>query len=185
MKNAICILALLYSSAVFAQHCPWDCAGMIMIQSPVSKDNFYKFSVVLVDSDKKEITDTIFGTGKGTWDDCRFVSYEDFTAMRKKKIRIHSWYAYDTVYAFSAGNFIVKFNYCKYQDKKLYIRFVDRYTRGLTFHYIEVPLNRRLHLHNYNNELQQRKTQRLKELTQPLVMKISCEDLGLRPADCK
>jgi len=188
-RNILFILAFIISSTAVAQHCPWDCAGMIIIQSPLSSERFYQAGLALVDTIENErediVVDTIFGTGKKTYDECIFLSYEDFTKRRSKKTAIHNCYGHDTMYHFTKGSYIVKFNYCKYQGKKLYIRYYDRYTRGLRFHYIEVPENKRIHLHNYAFELQERRTAELKKKTQPFVMKISCNDLGLRPDDCR
>jgi hypothetical protein len=162
---------------------------MIIVQTPLSKEQFYQAGLALVDrlnnEREKIVVDTIFGTGRETYDECNFLSYEDFTKLRSEKTAIHHWYGFDTIYHFAKGNYIVKYNYCKYKGKKLYIRYYDRYTRGMKFHYIEVPESNRIHLHDYNNELRERKTVELKKMTQPFVMKISCDDLGLRPGDCK
>ncbi len=140
---------------------------------------------MLVDENKKEIIDTVYGTGLDTHDNCEFLSYEDFTAQRTKKIALHHWYAYDTFYHFTAGRYLVKYNYCKYREKKLYMRFEGPHTRGVTYRYIEIPANNRMHLHNYNNALRERKTKELQKLTQPFVLKVSCEDWKLRTGECK
>ena len=185
MKSVCLIFAFILVSPAFAQHCPWDCSSMVVIQTTVSKDNFYKFGAVLVDEEQKEVVDNLFGTGEDIYDNFKFLSYYDFTAFRKKKISVHHWCAYDTVYRFARGYYIVKFNYCKYKDKKLYIRFVHRYTRGLTFHYIEVPPRKRLHLHNYNDALRNGASKQLKKQIQPLIVNVSCDAWRLRPRDCK
>ena len=75
---------------------------------------------------------------------------------------MHYWYAYDTLYGFAKGNYIVKYNYCKYRDKKLYLRYRDVHTRNLVYHYIEISASQRIHLHNYNNLLRDEKTEVLK-----------------------
>lgn len=179
------ILALTVSVSTYSQHCPWDCTGLIMIQTPLSAENFYKLSAMLVDENRKPVVDTIYGTGKGTHDVCKFLLYEDFTQMRKAKISNSNWYAYDTVYLFAAGNYIVKFNYCKYNNKKLYLQFLDPYTRGLRYHYIQIPQDKRIHLHNYSEELFGKKVEQLKKAADAFVLKVNCGQWGLRKPDCK
>jgi hypothetical protein len=43
----------------FSQHCPWDCSGMIIVETPVAKGMVYKLEPVLVDEEKKMIVDTM------------------------------------------------------------------------------------------------------------------------------
>ena len=186
MKKSILLLLITTTGVVsFAQHCPWDCSGMILLNTNISKEKLYKLHPVLVDENKKEVIDTVYGTGLDTHDNCEFLSYEDFTAYRTKKIAIHHWYGYDTFYHFTQGGYIVKYSFCKYRGKKLYLRFEDPYTRGVTFRYIEIPENRRMHLHEYNDELTGRKTKELKEKTKPFVLNITCTQWGLREKDCE
>ena len=112
----LCCSGFILSKA-FAQHCPWDCSGMIIVETPVMKKTVYKLEPVLVDEDKKVIVDTMYGTDKPTYDRCDFLTYDDFTRERTKKIAIHHWYENDTFYHFAAGRYIVKYNYCEYRDK--------------------------------------------------------------------
>lgn len=184
-RNLLFIIAFITSSFAFAQHCPWDCSGMILLQTDIPKEKLYLLHPVLVDENKQEVVDTVYGTGLDTHDNCEFLSYKDFSALRKKKIALHHWYQYDTFYHFTAGGYIVKYNKCKYNGKKLYMRFEDPHTSGITFRYIEIPENKRMHLHDYNNELRERKTEELKKLTQPFVVNVSCEDWRLGKEDCK
>src|SRR5262245_44608671 len=85
-----------------AQHCPWDCSGMIIVETPVAKGMIYKLEPVLVDEEKNVIVDTIYGTDKPTYDRCDLLFYDDFTKQRTKKITIHHSYEYDTFYHFAA-----------------------------------------------------------------------------------
>lgn len=157
-----------------AQHCPWDCAGMIIFETTLDTQAVYDVNPVLVDENRYPITDTIFGTGREnkTNDLCKFLYYGDFLANRKEKIKLHHWYQYDTLYGFAAGKYLVKYNFCKYRNTKLYIRYKDRYTRNLVYHYVEVPEGMRIHLHNYNDLLREQNTEALKKELQSFVMKI-------------
>lgn len=178
----ICSSLLFHRS--FAQHCPWDCSGMILVKSPVSKKNVYKLQPVLVDDEKKVVVDTMYGTDKPTYDRCDLLFYDDFTNQRAEKIAIHHWYEYDTFYHFAAGSYVIKFNFCKYQDKKLYLRYSDPYSASL-YHYVEIPQNIRIHLHDYNNQLRARKTEEIQDSLKTSVLTISCDEWKLKKQDCK
>lgn len=184
-KTILSVITFLVASFSFGQHCPWDCSGMILMQTSIPKEKLYLLHPVLVDANKKEVIDTVYGTGLDTHDNCEFLSYEDFTDYRAKKIALHYFYQYDTFYHFAAGGYLVKYNFCKYEGKKLYLRFEDPHTRDVTFRYIEIPANRRMHLHEYNNALLERETQELKKRTQPFVLKVSCEEWKLWANECK
>lgn len=184
-SNFLIAIYLFFTAPAFSQHCPWDCSGMIILETSIPQNKIYGQQPTLVDENKKEVVDTIYGTGLDTHDHSEFLSYEDFTALRTKKIAVHHWYRFDTVYHFTKGKYLVRFNFCKYTGKKLYLRYSDRYTRGLRYHYIEIPGDRRIHLHDYYRELNSRKTADLKKLTDPFIIQISCDDLKLRAQDCK
>jgi hypothetical protein len=169
----------------FAQHCPWDCSGMILVKSPVSKTTVYKLQPVLVDEEKKVVVDTMYGTDKPTYDRCDLLSYDDFTKQRTEKISVHHWYEYDTFYHFAAGAYIVKFNFCKYQDKKLYLRYSEPYSSSGSYHYIEIPQDIRIHLHDYNNQLRERKTEDIQDALKTSILTISCAEWSLKKQDCK
>ena len=168
----------------FSQHCPWDCSGMILLQTNIPKEKLYKLQPVLVDENKKEITDTVYGTGKDTYDKCAFLSYEDFTAYRTQRIKVHHWYQYDTFYHFTKGGYIVKYNFCQYRNQKLYLRFQDPDTTTVTFRYLEIPQDKRMHLHNYNKELTQRETLLLQQVTKPFAFVVNCAEWGFDANNC-
>ncbi len=158
MKPAVCKTILSVSSlflclALSAQHCPWDCSGMILLNTKLDKEHFYKLGAVLVDDHKNVISDTLYGTGAKTYDTCRFLSCDDFIAYRTGRTNFHHWYAYDTLYHFAEGMFIVKFNFCKYEGRELFIRFSASAGDNAAYRYISVAQEQRVHLHNYSTEL--------------------------------
>jgi hypothetical protein len=169
----------------FAQHCPWDCSGMILVETPVAKGMVYKMEPVLVDEDQKVIVDTMYGTDKPTYDRCDFLSYDDFTKQRTKKIAIHHWYGYDTFYHFAEGRYIVKYNFCEYQDKKLYLRYSEPFATSKIYHYVEIPATNRIHLHDYNSQLRERKTEEIKNDLKESVLVLNCQEWNLKKQDCK
>jgi hypothetical protein len=186
MKKAAFLFSVLFTTIIsFAQHCPWDCTGMIQLQTDISKETVYKMRPVLVDEKKMVVTDTIYGTGKDTYDRCDFLFYDDFVKYRKKKIAIHHWYQYDTMYHFAEGRYIVHYNFCKYRGKKLFLRYIDPYSKSKGYRYIEIPADKRIHLHDYNNQLRQNETAELKSATKQFVLEIDCEKWGVLKKDCR
>lgn len=185
----IFILILFTVSAAFSysQHCPWDCTGMILLLTRLPKEKLYKLNPVLVDQRLRPITDTMFGTGKEneTSDPCAFLYYDDFLTYRTNKIAIHHWYGYDTLYYFAKGKYMVHFNFCRYKEEKLFLRFEDKYSRGIKYHYVEIPGKQRIHLHNYSRELFDRETPALKKKLKPFVLFMNCEKWLLRSEDCE
>jgi hypothetical protein len=169
----------------FAQHCPWDCSGMLLVNTSVSKVTIYKLKPVLVDEAKRPIVDTLYGTDKPTYDRCNLLFYDDFTKQRSEKIAVHHFYEYDTFYHFATGNYIVKYNFCEYQDKKLYLRYSDPYSSSDVYHYIEIPQNIRIHLHDYNNQLRERKTEEIKNDLKTSILIMDCDKWKLRKQDCR
>lgn len=184
MRPVLIFFLLVVLQSGKAQHCPWDCSGMILLQTTISREQTEKLRPVLVDESKKEITDTMYGTGKDTYDPCAFLYYDDFAKYRTEKIALHHWYQYDTVYHFAAGKYIVKYNFCKYNGKKLYLRFVDPYARGLTYHYIEIFPEKRIHLHNYSSQIFNGETEEIKTAVQPFTLSVSCKEWKLRENEC-
>lgn len=150
------LLFILFFSPLLlkAQHCPWDCSGMILLDTRLSGAEFEKLEPVLVDRDKKIVIDTVYGTGVDSFDSCYFLSYADFTSYRTKRIQLHYWYKYDTLYHFAAHFYLVRYNYCRFGKEgntDLMIRFRD--PDSGTYRYIDIPVGRRIHLHNYNMEI--------------------------------
>ena len=186
MKKVILIFCCVtISFRIFAQHCPWDCSGMVMLKTLVPKEMVYKLEPVLVDEGKKLITDTMYGTGKPTYDLCEFLDYKDFTKYRTKKIAVHHWYEYDTVYHFAEGCYIVKYNFCEYTGKALYLRYTDPYSKSKLYHYIEISEERRIHLHNYSNQLYEQRTEEIKNDLKNVILVMNCKEWGLTEKECK
>jgi hypothetical protein len=158
---------------------------MIILQTNAPDSVISKLNTVLVDENKKEINDTVYGTGKEIYDPCTFLSYEDFTAYRTKRIQAHQRYRYDTVYYFAKGFFIVKYNYCKYRERKLYLGFVDLHSADNSFHYIEILDSLRIHLHDYSTELYAGDKENILQKIQPYILKLNCSSLLLRKEECQ
>ena len=156
---------------------------MVMLKTSVTKEIVYELRPVLVDEEKKIITDTMYGTNLPTYDRCEFLNYEDFTEYRVKRIALHHWYEYDTVYHFAKGSYIVKYNFCKYAGKTLYLRFADPASKQ--YHYIEIPEERRIHLHNYNNQIRERRTEEIKNDLKNVILVLNCKEWGLTEKECK
>jgi len=185
MYRGFIFLLFLISQFCKAQHCPWDCAGMIMLQTGIPKEKVYKMKPVLVDEDKNVIIDTLFGTGQPTYDRCDFMAYKDFTAYRKKRMALHYVYEYDTSYYFAAGRYIVHYNFCKYEDKNLYLRYNDPYASETKYIYVPIPVANRIHLHEYNNEIRGKQTNKLRQALKRFELAMSCAKWGLKKEDCK
>jgi hypothetical protein len=183
MRSLLIVLLLTICKVTIAQHCPWDCAGMIMMQTEISKEKVYKMKPVLVDENKKVITDTLYGTGLPTYDRCDFLEQSDFTNYRKKRMDLHYVYQYDTAYYFAAGKYIVHYNFCEYRDKKLYLRYTNPYSQKLM--YIPVAASNRIHLHDYNNELREKEAEKIKQAVKQFVLVIPCIKWGMKKEDCK
>lgn len=179
MHRYILIAAVLLSVNATAQHCPWDCSGMIMIRTDVTNAEFKQLNPVLAGSDKQIITDTIYGTGLDTKDTCRFFYYDDFVQYRTGKIKLHHWYGFDTAYYFAKGHYLVRYNFCKYyrSDTTLYVRYNDLHTGEQ--HFIEIPQDKRIHLHNYYREIYDRYTLDKIPSMQELILVLSRKDWGL------
>jgi len=184
MKWSQCILFPLLPGLVAAQHCPWDCTGLVQFKIEATKVQIEKMNLVLVDEEKNEVIDTLYGTGKNTYDTCKVLFYDDFILYRTQRIATHHGYSYDTVYYFAKDKYLARYNFCKYENKRIYLRFSDRYSRSLRYHFIEIPATNRVHLHQYNEYLQYDRTSELKELLGPFVLNITCDMLGLRKEDC-
>jgi len=178
------LFLLLCMSGMFAQHCPWDCSGMILIKTSISKTTVHHLNPVLVDEQKEMIIDTMYGTSKATYDSCIFLRSDDFTTYRTTKINIHQWYQYDTFYHFAAGWYIVKYNFCKYSGQRVYLRFSDPYSDSVLYHCVEVPDSMRVHLHNYSNQLFDRRTNEIRNRVKTSVIIMDFSNWGLKKDDC-
>lgn len=180
MRHFLLLLLLTVSAIAKAQHCPWDCSGMIVMKTGIAKEQLYKLHPILADENKNIIVDTIYGTGLATYDTCNFLYYDDFTTYRTSKISLHNWYGYDTVYHFASGFYMVKVNYCKYKNEKLFLRFTDPKTSDPEYHYLEIKSSALFHLHDYNREINQRQTTEIKKAIQPFVFIVNENEWDLQ-----
>jgi len=185
MRSAFIIMVLIISQRMHAQHCPWDCSGMIQVQTNISKELVYKMKPVLVGEKKRVITDTMYGTGLDTYDRCDFLFYDDFVKYRKNKIALHHWYQYDTVYHFAKGKYIVKYNFCEYMGKKLFLRYNDPYSKTIMYHYVEIPANKRIHIHDYSHQLMEGEIAGIEKVVKKFVLVMDCSEWNLLKKDCR
>ncbi|MBI5858410.1 MAG: hypothetical protein HZB42_12270 [Sphingobacteriales bacterium] len=181
MRKLLFLLFLSFSFSSFAQHCPWDCSGMILIKTDATSSELKKLNAVLVDSNKNIIVDTMYGTGLETYDTCRFMLYDDFKAYRTERTELHYWYRYDTLYRFADSFALVRVNYCRYKRSgaMLYIRFNKLNDTAQRYEYIEVPQINRIHLHDYNMMINRKEHVAIREAVQPFVLHISRKQFGL------
>ncbi len=189
MKLTGLSILIFLSVSAGAQHCPWDCAGMILIKTDAPARELYMMELILVEDSTRIfknnsiVVDTNYGAG--SYDTCYLKSYGDFMSYRIAKIRKYHGYAYDTVFRFAEGYFLIKFNWCKYKGKKLYIHFYDRHTRGQTDRYIEIPKENRIHLHDHSSEINAGKSKEILEAIKNKILYISCIGWTLYESDCK
>lgn len=155
MRFLLFILFAGFASLSSAQHCPWDCAGFLMVKTDASRQEMSKLHPVLVDKNKMPIIDTMYGTGAETYDSCVFMFYSDFKKYRIDRIKLHHWYAFDTMLNFAASHYVVHYNYCKYrwdEADALFIRVNDTSKKN-SYTYIEIPRDKRIHLHDFNTQI--------------------------------
>jgi hypothetical protein len=174
MKLLLLVTGLLTFGSLNAQHCPWDCTGFLMLRTDASYKEMKQLQPVLVDGKKQVIIDTLYGTGKSTNDLCEFLYFDDFKNYRAKKTELHHWYAYDTLLDFSAGHYVVHYNYCRYRrngTNDLYIRFIDPHDND-AYHYIEIPASQRIHLHDFSSQIMDRNFTAILDTIEPAIIKI-------------
>ncbi len=175
MKRLFLLLFSFVPISVFAQHCPWDCSGMILMKTNVSAAELKNLNPVLVDANKNIVVDTMYGTGLETYDTCRFMFYDDFKAYRTERTKIHYWYRFDTLYTFAKEYAVVRFNFCRYERSgaMLYVRFNSLKDSGDKYNYIEVSQNNRVHLHDHNMQINRKEHDVIREAVKPVVLNIS------------
>lgn len=182
MKYLLVVL-LFFSRNAEGQHCPWDCSGLVVIQTNMTAAEMVRFKPVLVDENKSIVIDTIYGTGGKTWDTARVLPFEAFQQYRTERIQLHRWYNYDTMYRFAAGYYVAKANYCKFAHtgRKLFVRFtLQPPGKNPVYRDIEIAGKGLLHLHDYSIELNQKDAEGIRKRIAALVLTIQRSDLGLR-----
>ncbi|HSU28632.1 MAG TPA: hypothetical protein VLJ68_09645 [Chitinophagaceae bacterium] len=165
-----------------AQHCPWDCSGMIVVKTDIPRATLNKLKPVLVDEEHRVMTDTVWGTGKEdkTNDRCDFLYYDDFLKNRVQKTKLHHFYNYDTMYYFAKGLYMVKYNYCEYGEKKIYLRYNDPEKGEAQFHYLEIPDKARIHLHDHASELWDHKGKEMRKSVSNAILALDWKELGFK-----
>jgi hypothetical protein len=179
MQKLFLIFIIAFSIKASAQHCPWDCTGLILIQTDMDPREFGKMNMTLVDSSKKVMVDTLFGTGRPTYDTCRLMQYDDFMNYRIQRIQLHYWYQYDTVYKFAKGLYLARFNYCQYKNSPLYLNWSDVNGKSGTNHYFEISPANRIHLHDFSRQLNNRDYDQIRREINPKIIRIRQRDLKL------
>ncbi len=182
MRVLLVGLILLATLNSQAQHCPWDCSGMIVLNTDIPRATLEKLKPVLVDDQYQVIRDTVWGTGKEdkTNDRCDFLYYDDFLANRVEKTKLHHFYNYDTMYYFAKGSYMVKYNHCKYRQKKIYLRYNDPDKGETQFHYLEIPDRARIHLHDYNRFLWDKQGVEMKKELATAFLFLQWKELGFK-----
>lgn len=181
MKFLIIIIIFLSSHAQ-AQHCPWDCSGLLVLQSDLSPAELQQLKPVVVDENKTAVIDTIYGTSMRTWDTAYVLPFAQFQQYRTARIAEHRWYAYDTVYRFAEGYLVAKLNYCKYahSGRKLFVRFTLPSTgKDPVYKYIPIEGKDLLHLHDYSIQLNRHDTATIRREIGPKIFMLRRSDIGL------
>jgi len=77
----------------------------------------------------------------------------------------------------------VKYNFCKYQGKKLFVRYTEAYSNSYRF--LEVPQEIRIHLHEYDSQMREDKTDEIKNDLKNSILALNCEEWNLKKQDCR
>ncbi len=178
MRYFFTLSLLIITISTSAQHCPWDCSGLLMIKTDATREQMKKLDPTLVDTNKDPVDQKQYGSGTDTGKLYRFLFYDDFLEFRKSRIKIHNWSAYDTVYHFAKDHYLVRINYCGNSTNDLFIRYNDPATTS-GYKYIEIPPSRRIHLHDYSSEIYRRQTAAILQSIQPFILNISRKEFGL------
>jgi len=164
------LVSFFFSISLHAQHCPWDCCGLIMINSDLKPAEMQKLKLVLTDGNKQIVIDTLYGSSEKNADTCYIRWGEEFLAHKTSLVAANHWYAYDTMLHFCKGHYVVRYNYCKYEEPQNQLLFL-RYTDAAgSFHYLPVHYSNRIHLHNYNDQIRTGQTTELNKIMEPFVM---------------
>ena len=182
MRRIPVIVLFLFSLKAYSQHCPWDCSGMLLLKTDISSTEFNSLNPVLVDKEKRIVVDTVYGTGKDTYDTCRFLFYDDFIQYRTGRIHVHYWYAHDTAFHFAKGHYLVRYNYCKFKQDgqgELFIRYNDPSGLPGAYRYLPVPAERGIHLHDHRLQMTRREYNGILEKVQPQIIFAGRKNWGL------
>lgn len=178
MRYLFSIFFLFFINRATAQHCPWDCSGMLLIKTDATREEMMRLDLTVVDMNKNPIIEKQYSKNKNNDEPCRFLYYDDFLASRISQIKTDSWNKYDTAYHFAKEHYVVRINYCNNNKNELFVRYVDSSSTS-GYKYIEIPYSRRIHLHDYNNEIRNRQTALLLQMLEPFILPISRKEFGL------
>ena len=182
MRRIPVFFLFFFSLQSYSQHCPWDCSGMLLLKTEITATEFSSLYPVLVDKEKHIVVDTVYGTGKDSYDTCRVLFYDDFIKYRTGRIKTHYWYGYDTAYHFAKDLYLVRYNYCKFNrdgGDELFIRYNDPSGLPGTFRYIPVPAESGIHLHDHRLQMNRREYNGIIEKVQPQIIRAGRKDWGL------
>lgn len=182
MRKLLILLTFLLPAATNAQHCPWDCSGLVVVETNIPGATLKQMGFVLVDEHKKIITTSRTGDGKPFMDTSLLESYDEFVNKRKAGLNDYRWYQYDTAYHFAEGKYLLHFNHCDGYKKKRYLRYQRAGAAGIKFLYIEVPDDKRISLHDFSDELYDRKYKEISEKIKSNILFIDCKKLS---GDCE
>src|SRR5688572_18135654 len=124
-----------------AQHCPWDCSGIVILDWPADK-KFNNYQVRLVDSSYK----VVFNHNVYEKTESQFSIYEELKKQLNLKISKYSWYEYDTVLNFAAGSPVALYNFCDYHGEDLFIE-VKSKKGPSNKNYFKLNEDQKFHLH--------------------------------------
>lgn len=181
MKNILLATFMLLSLNSFAQHCPWDCAGFLMIKTDATPAEMSMLKAALVDSKKQLVIDTLYGTGKETIDTTNIMEWDEFEKYRKEKTKIHNWYNHDTMLSFAKGYYVVRYNYCKFDNanpQDLSIRYIGP-GHG-HYHFMPVAADKRIHLHDYNSLISKKEKEEILKALESKIINVSRAQWGFQ-----
>lgn len=81
------------------------------------------------------------------------------------------------------GYYVIKVNFCKYRNKKIFLRLTDADSLGHPYRYVEIANTALIHLHDYNMEMNSRKTGFIKEAVAKFLITIDRAAWGLKEGD--
>lgn len=178
MRYLVLLSLLITTISTSAQHCPWDCSGLLMLKTDATREEMKRLDPVLVDINKNPIDQKQYADGTDSSNLYRFLFYDDFLEFRLSRIKKNNWNMYDTVYHFAKDHYVVRINYCGNRTSDLFVRYNDPAAAD-GYKYIEIPPSRRIHLHDYSNEINRRETEKIIQSIEPFILTISRKELGL------
>lgn len=178
MRYFLLLSLLITSITTAAQHCPWDCSGLLMLKTDATHEEMKRLDPILVDINKNPIDQKQYGGGGDSTNLYRFLIYDDFLKFRISRIKINNWNSYDTLYHFAKDHYVVRINYCGNSTSDLFVRYNDP-AAATGYNYIEIPASRRIHLHDYSREINRRETEKILQSIQPFILTVSRKEFGL------